>query len=64
MPYINVVFEAFGPDRIIYGSDWPVCLVAGSYSQVLNAAKAFAGQLSKDERELFFYKNAQRIYTI
>ncbi|MGO4911181.1 amidohydrolase family protein [Leeuwenhoekiella sp. W20_SRS_FM14] len=64
MPYMNVVFEAFGPDRIVYGSDWPVCLVAGSYSQVLNAAKAFAGQLSKDERELFFYKNAQRIYTI
>ena len=64
MPYMNVVFEAFGPNRIIYGSDWPVCLVAGSYSQVLNVAKAFAGQLSKDERELFFYKNAQRIYTI
>ncbi|RXG11936.1 L-fuconolactonase [Leeuwenhoekiella aestuarii] len=64
MPYMNVVFEAFGPDRIIYGSDWPVCLAAGSYSQVLNVAKAFAGQLSKDERELFFYKNAQRIYTI
>ena len=64
MPYMNVVLEAFGPNRIVYGSDWPVCLVAGSYAQVLNAAKAFSGQLSKDERELFFYKNAQRIYTL
>ena len=63
-PYMNVVFEAFGPNRIVYGSDWPVCLVAGSYSQVLNVAKAFAGQLSYEERKLFFYKNAQRIYTI
>ncbi|MFD2828277.1 amidohydrolase family protein [Leeuwenhoekiella polynyae] len=64
MPYMNIVFEAFGPNRIVYGSDWPVCLVAGSYSQVLNVAKAFAGQLSHEERKLFFYKNAQHIYTI
>ena len=64
MPYMNVVLEAFGPNRIVYGSDWPVCLVAGSYAQVLNVAKVFSGQLSKDEQELFFYKNAQRIYTL
>ena len=64
MPYVNVVLEAFGPQRIVYGSDWPVCLVAGSYAQVLNVSRDFAGQLSKEERELFFYKNAQRIYTI
>ena len=64
MPYVNVVLEAFGPQRIVYGSDWPVCLVAGSYAQVLSVARDFAGQLSKEERELFFYKNAQRIYTI
>ncbi|RXG26825.1 amidohydrolase family protein [Leeuwenhoekiella palythoae] len=64
MPYMNVVLEAFGPNRIVYGSDWPVCLVAGSYAQVLSVAQAFSGQLSKDEQELFFYKNAQRIYTL
>ena len=64
MPYMNVVLEAFGTQRIVYGSDWPVCLVAGSYAQILNVARAFASQLSKNEQELFFYKNAQRIYTI
>jgi len=64
MPYIDVVLEAFGPQRIVYGSDWPVCLVAGSYAQVLNVAREFSGQLSEKESELFFYKNAQRIYNI
>lgn len=32
-PYIDVVFDAFGSDRIMYGSDWPVCLLAAEYSQ-------------------------------
>jgi L-fuconolactonase len=35
VPYIDVVIEAFGPNRILYGSDWPVCLVAASYEQML-----------------------------
>ena len=33
-PYLDVLFEAFGPERLMFGSDWPVCLVAGSYAQV------------------------------
>jgi L-fuconolactonase len=35
-PYLDVVFESFGSDRLIFGSDWPVCLVAGSYSEVVH----------------------------
>jgi len=64
MPYMNVVLEAFGPKRIMYGSDWPVCLVAGSYPQVLNVAKHFSQQLSKEEQDDFFYRNAQIMYNI
>lgn len=64
MPYMNVVLEAFGPKRIMYGSDWPVCLVAGSYPQVIKVAKHFSHQLSKEEQDNFFYRNAQRMYNI
>ncbi|WP_370174294.1 amidohydrolase family protein [Leeuwenhoekiella palythoae] len=64
LPYMDVVLEAFGSDRIMYGSDWPVCLVAANYSQVLHIAKSFANQLSTDEQANFFYKNALRTYNL
>lgn len=64
LPYMDVVLEAFGSDRIMYGSDWPVCLVAANYSQVLHIAKSFANQLSTDEQANFFYKNALRTYDL
>lgn len=62
LPYLHLVLEAFGPKRILYGSDWPVCLVAGSYIEVLELAKEFSKELSTSEQEHFFYKNAQRVY--
>ena len=62
MPYMKKVLEAFGPKRILYGSDWPVCLVAASYSEVLNVAKEFSSQLSEHERSAFFHLNSERIY--
>ena len=64
IPYMNIVLEAFGTKRIMYGSDWPVCLVAGNYTQVLNVAKKFSEQLSKEEQNDFFYHNAQKIYQL
>ena len=64
IPYFDVVLESFGPRRILYGSDWPVCLVAGNYGKVLQLAKEFSKKLSNDEQQLFFYKNAQRIYDL
>lgn len=64
MPYFDVVLQAFGPKRLIYGSDWPVCLVSASYSEVLSIAKIFAEQLSDSEQQLFFHKNAERIYKL
>ena len=49
-PYLNVVLEAFGPDRLMIGSDWPVCLVAGSYRSVMNVVLDFIERLSSDEQ--------------
>jgi L-fuconolactonase len=49
-PYLNVVLEAFGPDRLMIGSDWPVCLVAGSYGSVMNLVVDFIRRLSSDEQ--------------
>ncbi|WP_228852903.1 amidohydrolase family protein [Aegicerativicinus sediminis] len=63
-PYIDVVLESFGPNRILYGSDWPVCLVAASYTEVLHLGKTMVHQLSPSEQDAFFYKNAKRIYNI
>ena len=63
-PYIDVVLESFGPNRILYGSDWPVCLAAASYTEVLHLAKTMVHQLSPSEQDAFFYKNAERIYHV
>jgi L-fuconolactonase len=39
VPFIRHAFEAFGVDRVMFGSDWPVCLLSGSYAEVLNALR-------------------------
>jgi L-fuconolactonase len=63
-PYMDVVVEAFGTKRILYGSDWPVCLVAGSYQQVFGLVKDYFSGYSKDEQEAFFGGNAIRFYNL
>lgn len=45
-PYLDVVFEAFGPQRIMFGSDWPVCTLAGSYADVTSLVEEYSRQLS------------------
>ena len=64
LPYMDLVLESFGPQRVLYGSDWPVCLVAGGYGNVLELAKSFANKLSENEQQDFFHNNAQRIYNL
>ena len=49
-PYMNVVLGAFGPERLMIGSDWPVCLVAGSYGSVMSVVVDFVERLSIDEQ--------------
>jgi L-fuconolactonase len=48
----------------MYGSDWPVCLVAASYEQVLNIVREYFSSFSKNEQDLFFGGNAVKFYNI
>jgi L-fuconolactonase len=60
--YLDVVFDAFGANRVMFGSDWPVCLVAASYAQVVGALEEYARKLSPADRGKVFFANAARFY--
>jgi L-fuconolactonase len=61
-PYVDVVLDAFGPDRLLFGSDWPVCLLAASYGEVVAAARATLAGLSEGERAQVFGGTAEAVY--
>jgi len=61
-PYLDVVFEAYGEDRMMYGSDWPVCKLAGSYGQVYGLAEEYVSSFSDESREKFFGGVASAFY--
>ena len=63
-PYLDVVVKSFGTNRIMYGSDWPVCLAAASYEQALNIVKEYFSSFSKNEQDLFFGGNAVKFYNL
>jgi L-fuconolactonase len=63
-PYVDVLLQAFGPFRIMFGSDWPVCLLAASYREVVAAAQELTAQLSSAERDDVFGETAARWYGI
>ncbi len=60
--YLDVVFEAFGPDRLMFGSDWPVCLLAGSYQQVKQLIEDYVKHHAAGESAKIFGANAIRFY--
>ncbi len=60
--YLDVALEAFGPRRLMYGSDWPVCLLAGSYADVAGLARGAIAALSRDEQDAVLGGNAARFY--
>ncbi|HET6711127.1 amidohydrolase family protein [Amycolatopsis sp.] len=60
--YVDHVLEVFGPQRLLFGSDWPVCELAASYEVVLDAAIALTGSLSDAERLAVFEHNARTTY--
>jgi len=62
--YLDTVVEAFGTHRILFGSDWPVCLVAGSYRQVYDIVKDYFSSFSIDEQAAFFGGNAIKFYKL
>ena len=61
-PYLDVVFEAFGEDRLMYGSDWPVCKLAGSYRQVYDLTDNYLSQFSPLAKVKFFGGVASEFY--
>jgi L-fuconolactonase len=61
-PYLDVIAAAFGVDRLMYGSDWPVCLLAGSYERVFDLAANFAKSFSPADQARFFGGNAAKFY--
>jgi len=63
-PYIDGVLEAFGPGRLLFGSDWPVCLVATSYRTWLETVKNALPGLSASEKSGIFGLNAKEIYNL
>lgn len=63
-PYLDLVFEAFGVDRLMYGSDWPVCLLAGSYQQVYDLAHGYVQKHAPQGEARIFGENAQRAYRL
>ncbi len=63
-PYIDAVVNCFGTDRIMFGSDWPVCLVASSYTNWLNVIQEYFAPYTMDEQEKVFSKNAIRFYNL
>jgi L-fuconolactonase len=63
-PYLDVVFEAFGEDRLMFGSDWPVCLFAASYERTHRLAADYVAGFSAEAQTKFFGKNCARFYGI
>jgi L-fuconolactonase len=60
--YLDVVVESFGVDRLMWGSDWPVCLLAGSYEEVREVIAEYLVRFSVDERTAIFGGNATTFY--
>jgi L-fuconolactonase len=64
VPYYEVVLEAFGPERLMFGSDWPPCTVTSSYGAVVSVAQALTAGLSPEEQAAVFGGTARRAYRL
>jgi L-fuconolactonase len=63
-PYLDHILKSFTPDRMMFGSDWPVCLLAASYGQTIELMEEFAKDFSKSEQESFWAGTAKRFYRL
>jgi L-fuconolactonase len=61
---LDVVFENFGTNKIMFGSDWPVCKLAANYSQVVEVVASYIAQLSAAEQHQIWHENAKRFYNL
>ncbi len=63
-PYVQTALELFGPDRCMFGTDWPVCELAGSYGQVVDALREALGDLTESENQAIWGGTAARFYSL
>ena len=63
-PYMQLVLDAFGASRILFGSDWPVCLVAGNYTKTKELVTNFIAKLSSQEQAAIMGGNAMQFYNL
>lgn len=63
-PYLDVVFDAFGPDRLMFGSDWPVCLIAADYERVWNLVSNYITHFRQEDEEKIMGLNAVNFYNL
>jgi len=64
IPYLDVIFNSFGPSRLMTGSDWPVCLLASKYMDTMQIIVDYIASKSQADRELIMGRNAERIYNL
>jgi L-fuconolactonase len=64
VPFLDVAFAAFGPQRLMIGSDWPVCLVAASYSRAVQVVKTYLLAQKPEHRDGILGGNAQRFWRL
>jgi L-fuconolactonase len=63
-PFLDILFDSFGTDRLLFASDWPFLLLAGSYVQWKSLVEKFMEKFTADDRDKIFGENAQRLYRI
>jgi L-fucono-1,5-lactonase len=63
-PYVDVMFDAFGPERLMIGSDWPVCTLAGSYAQVMNIVLNYLERFPDTIRDAVLGGNAEKFWNL
>jgi L-fuconolactonase len=63
-PYLDVVYKAFGPDRLMIGSDWPVCTLSAGYESAMRIVIDYIGQFSAAVQEGILGGNCARFYGV
>jgi predicted TIM-barrel fold metal-dependent hydrolase len=61
-PFVNAVLDTFGPDRVMFGGDWPVCTVGGTFAEWLSALRAIVAPRPEAEQRKLFHDNAEKCY--
>ena len=63
-PYLDIIFENFTTNKLMFGSDWPVCNLAASYSQVVGVLESYITQLPAHDQHQIWYENAKTFYNL